>query len=159
MSAIVMVIMNTQEIKDKAIFVASLVVIFFGLTPFRESFSKIIAYTNETYTLTIWQLVLVLIVCLMISIYLYALTYIFGKHTNNIFYRWIIRIANFFYAFALIYPIFIIIGSLIIISPIGKFGREHTLGLAIFDIIGTIIVVILSIINARMKDIDSKENK
>ena len=116
--------MDNKNIKDKALFIIGLMAIFLSLTTFKDSLSLILVPAG-TQTFTLWNLIVFLISTLMVSVYLFALSYIqpsFGKYQNNLIIKWvfniIIFIANFCYSVALILPIVAIGVSIFASSPL-----------------------------------------
>ena len=148
--------MDNPQIKDKAIFIAALLAAFFPLIAFKDYLSNIKVVILDGHLYTIWSLILFSIIFLMISIYLYALSYIqhnLGKFKNNFIFKPIFNIiiftANFTYSLALISPILIIITALLQATPPGIFMLNHPVGTLIFDISGSVFLIVASIMNAK----------
>lgn len=146
--------MEDSVIKDKAIFIVGLLAVFLALNTFKENLTHILVpLPDRMYS--IWDIVLLLIVFLILSGYLYALSYIrhsFGKYQNNKMIRGMFRIiiflANLCYSAALLIPLFVVLGSIILTSPIGVFMKQYMSAVYIFDTIGVIIVIIATVLNA-----------
>lgn len=157
--------MNNSDIKDKAIFIIGFLAIFLSLSTFKDPLSRIIV-PLPTIAPTIWNLVEILVGMLIVSVYLYALSYTqssFGKYQNNvivrILYKVILLLANFFYSFGLFLPLFLILTSLFDSSPLYPLVKAHQTGIIIFDTVLGIILAILAALNAFFGENKEKGSK
>ena len=156
--------MNDQQIKDKAIFVVGLLAAFLAFSTFKEDLIKINFYISGK-PFNLLGGILIFILLLTFSVYLYALDYVrysFGKYQNFMLFRLIIPLANFFYSAAVLFPVLIFFMWLISILPIKNFAQKHEVGILVFDIVGVLIVIVISIFNSisttrRQKQKDAEE--
>ncbi len=157
--------MNNQDIKDKAIFIVGFLAVFLTLNTFKETLSRIIVPLGDN-AITLWGIIVFIVIILILSSYLFALSYTrssFGKYQDKFIIRWIYKIiiflANLLYSIVLILPLFAIITSIWSTSPLGRFMIGHTYTVEVFDIIAGPIVVVLSVINARFLSRKQAGNK
>ncbi len=142
--------MNDKQIQDKAFFVVGLLAAFLAFSTFKDDLSKIgLIIGNRIYPL--FGIMIFFIILLTISVYLYALDYLrfnFGKYQNFFLFRWIIPLANFFYSFAMLFPILVIFFWIIGSEPFYGFAKQHEHAVIIFDGIAGSILAISSFFNA-----------
>ncbi|MFA6252158.1 MAG: HEPN domain-containing protein [Candidatus Paceibacterota bacterium] len=126
--------------KDKSIFILGFLAIFVALAPFKDDLSNIKVLSNPD--LTLWNLLLVFIVILVVSIYLYALNYIkyiLGKYQNSIIFKIITALAEFCYLLALLLPIIIVLWILMTKLPYSPISSNNwSIILSIISILTTI---------------------
>ncbi len=147
--------MNKADVKDKGIFIIGFLAVFLSLVTFRTELSHIVVVDGPT-VLTLWKVLEFLLGMLILSVYLYALTYTqssFGKYRKHFvierIYKIILFSANFCYSVGIILPLLIVLLSIFLSSPLGEFGRAHETGLFVFDAVGAVFVIILSVLNAK----------
>jgi len=146
--------MNSKEIKDKAFFVVALLAAFLAFSSFKDSLSSIyLSIANHNYNLL--HIVIFFVGLLTISVYFYALDYIkysFGKYQNFLLFRMINPIANFFYAIAILFPVFILFVWIVGSSPTYDFLKANTHTMEIFDSFGAVLLVLTGFFSAYFRD-------
>lgn len=135
--------MNTNQIKDKAVFVLGLLGVFLAFSPFKEDLSQINLFIiNKKYSLS--SLMIAFLLPLTLSVYLYALDYLkysLGRHQNFFIFKIFVPLANFFYFIAILFPLLVVSIWLISFPVINDFFIQYNLTLiSTFIIVGFFII-------------------
>lgn len=131
---------------NKSIFAVGLIAILLSLYQFRDEFSSIIIISKNNSSVSLMSVIIFFCFLLIISVYLYALHYVkysFGEKIRKwSIFKVIIFLADLFYFLAMFFPILIFT-----IFITNKFNIS-TNNLLVFDVIISILSVILGIISA-----------
>lgn len=142
--------MNNKDIKDKAVFVVGLLAAFLAFSAFKDELSKVyILILGRDYSLL--TIMILFIVLLALSVYLYALDYLkysLGKYQNFIIFKCLIPLANFFYFFALILPILMLLIWILGFVQITQILNEYRPIIITLDSILAVIAGVLSVFYA-----------
>jgi hypothetical protein len=145
--------MPEDQIYNKSIFAIGLIAAVLALNPLIGDLNHVIIFKDaKDGNLTLAGVLLIFVLFLSVSVYLYALNYIkYGyekEARNNLFFKIIIWSANFFYSIAVGFPLLVflmvITNSVGFIYALEKFRTEAI----IFDIIGSAVLVGMSIYDA-----------
>lgn len=155
--------MNNSDIKDKAVFILGFLAVFLTLSTFKNQLIEI-SIPVKDHTYTVWDMVVLLLIFMMISGYLYALSYIrysFGRYQEWRIIQWsfktVIFFANLFYSVALLLPLTAILISTINGSALYLFAQKHVRVVEMFDTISIVSMITGAVINAWV--LSKKGNK
>jgi len=119
--------MGKDLAKEKSLFVVALFGAFLAFSSFKTDLSMIyITINNSQFSLL--SLMVIFVVLLAISVYLFALDFVkysFGKYQNFFGFKAIIPLANFFYSLAILFPIIIIFSWFLSISAIDNLTNKY----------------------------------
>ena len=147
--AIFYINMNKEKesnIINKSIFSVGLIALFLSTYQFRDYFSRIIIQNNEKSSISLFSVIISFCFLLVVSVYLYALYYVkysFGDRVQRWFiFKVILFFAELFYFLAMFLPLLILI--MLIVDALNIPYQS----ILVFDIIGTVILLLFGIISA-----------
>lgn len=135
-----------SNIINKSIFSVGLIALFLSTYQFRDYFSRIIIQNNEKSSISLFSVIISFCFLLVVSVYLYALYYVkysFGDRVQRWFiFKVILFFAELFYFLAMFLPLLILI--MLIVDALNIPYQS----ILVFDIIGTVILLLFGIISA-----------
>ena len=137
-----------KNIVNKSLFSVGLIAIFLSLYQFKEELGSIIIQGENKSSISLLSVIIMFSICLIISVYFYALSYIkysFGEKVQEFFiFKIIVFLGDLFYSTAMFYPILILI---IYISHKFNFLNQY---IFIFDTIGIVSLFIFGIFTSNL---------
>ncbi|MFA6096854.1 MAG: HEPN domain-containing protein [Candidatus Paceibacterota bacterium] len=154
--------MSENQIKDKSIFVVGILATFLAFSTLKEELQRIIVLSTPTRNVSFFDILVIFVSLLTISVYMYALDFVkynYGPRIqNHLFFKAIIWLANFFYSFAIFFPIFIVIIIIFQIPIIDNLTKRYNGLIWLFDVIMGLIWLITSVWNTFFINRKRKED-